>query len=167
MVSVLTKHRPDDEIIFGITIFCHSGCGERLHPNIWKAMSDFRVFYGMDTPASSILTEIREKYLSTGTGQFRIASHGLVHLDHRLLPKSTQELSILLSCSILDAKVFIPPRNMWNADTESVCLQGGIELMKFEDGWRHVMYNEYKPGGRYYLHPFDCGPEYLERWLLA
>ncbi len=95
-----------------------------------------------------------------------IASHGLIHVDHRLMGREAQELSIVASCSLVGAKIFVPPFNKWNRDTASVCDEHGIELVKFEDGWRHVRFNAFDPShDKYYLHTHDTTATWLREWM--
>ncbi len=130
---------------------------ERAFPRILSAMSDHRKFFevkhlGMPITQSSPLIQI--------------ASHGLVHADHRLMGREAQELSIVTSCSLVGARVFVPPFNKWNAHTEEICDEHAIELVKFEDGWRHVNYNKFDPTHeRYYCHTHDVTHESLAAWF--
>ena len=59
-----------------------------------------------------------------------------MHVDHRLLHPAAQEMSIVTSCRLIGADVFIPPFNKWNEYTEEICADRQITLVKFEDGWR-------------------------------
>jgi hypothetical protein len=130
---------------------------ERAFPRKLSAMSDHRNFF-----------KVQKLGLPLGqvTGVVRLASHGLVHADHRLMGREAQELSIVTSCSLVDTRVFVPPFNKWNKDTESVCAEHGIELVKFEDGWRHVNYNKFDPTHeRYYCHTHDVTAESLAKWF--
>jgi hypothetical protein len=94
------------------------------------------------------------------------AAHGLLHVDHRLLGRKSQEMSILASCALAKARVFCGPYNHFDATTEDICRANGIELVKFEDGWLHVLYNEFDPRHqRYYVHPYDMTVQQLEAWF--
>jgi hypothetical protein len=89
-----------------------------------------------------------------------------VHVDHRLLHKCAQELSILVSCSLAKSSIFIPPFNKWNKDTEEVCKENHIELIKFEDGWLSMEHNEYKEDQQlWYLHARDFNFDKVKDWL--
>jgi hypothetical protein len=95
-----------------------------------------------------------------------IASHGLVHADHRQMHFDAQEMSILVSCSLLQTKIFIPPFNKWNADTEHICKAHDIELQKFEDGWLGAEYNAFNISHPlWYTHSFNWTVERFEEWL--
>jgi hypothetical protein len=122
---------------------------------IWKAYSDHRRFYGVDMfgipdmPSGVILS-----------------SHGLIHVDHRQMHREAQELSILVSCSILRSDVFVPPFNKWNHDTESVCKENDIHLQKFEDGWLGAEHNQFNISHQlWYTHSFNWTVERFKEWL--
>jgi len=119
---------------------------ERVYPEILNAHSDHRLLYKADACG-----------LPEAIGwNFALAGHGLVHVDHRLLSREAQELSIITSCSLVGASIFIPPFNKWNRDTESICQEQGYGLIKFEDGWQHLKHHPIgKPDGLYYFHTHD------------
>lgn len=137
---------------------------ERAFPRIMSAMSDHRGFFRVN--------HLGLPHLSDGLTPHRspkntiAASHGLWHVDHRLLSRDVQEASIVTSCSLVGAATFVPPFNKWNRDTEAVCREHSVELVKFEDGWRHVKYNAFDPRHeRYYLHTHDVSAEWMRGWL--
>lgn len=133
--------------------------GERCFPRRWNALSDHRVFYQV-TAAGLPPTGIPFAHVVS------LASHGLVHVDHRLLGREAQELSILASCSLVGTKRFVPPFNKYNADTIAICREHGIELVQFEHGWRHVRHNAFDPEhSRYYFHTHDTSPEWFSEWF--
>lgn len=132
------------EIIWAVSpMVCQSEKFEgRVYPKIWNAMSDFREFYEVDDLGIPDLS-----------GLAKIASHGLIHVDHRLLHYSAQEMSILISCSLLNSNIFVPPFNKWNKDTESICNENGIKLIKWEEGWLSMEHNDFnKKQNKWYLH---------------
>lgn len=129
---------------------------QRVFPKKWNAFSDYRQFYKMD--AISFMVDVPKIV--------EIASHGLVHCDHRLMPYAAQELSIVLSCSLTNSNMFIPPFNKWNQDTEKICKEHGIKLIKFEDGWLSAEYNDFTEENRlWYLHAREWNYEEFVRWL--
>ena len=90
----------------------------------------------------------------------------MIHVDHRLLSRDAQEMSILISSSLVKSKIFIPPFNKWNKDTESICEENGIELVKFEDGWLCMEYNEYvEEQDKWYLHAREFMFENFKKWF--
>lgn len=115
---------------------------ERVFPGMLKAFSDFRRFYKA--------TRLGVPPVPKGVSR---ASHGLIHVDHRLLDYAAQEMSIVVSCNLVGSRVFVPPFNKWDEGTEEVCDEHGIRLVKFEDGWRSCEHNQRSPHQRlWYLH---------------
>jgi len=161
MARFLRNTFPNCQILFCISPLVHdmsdtSGVtSERIFPKILNAYSDYRKFYGVDKcGCPDIIPEVSR------------ASHGLVHVDHRLLSKEAQELSILVSCSLAKSKIFVPPFNKWNRDTEEVCKENDIELVKFEDGWKCMEYNDYNPKQRlWYLHHREFALDEFKSWF--
>ena len=148
-------------VIYAVSLFCSDMALETgkqrefVFKPIWKAYSDHRKFFNVtEFGVPEICSDIE------------IASHGLIHIDHRLMHRDAQELSIITSCSILRAKTFIPPFNKWNADTESICKEHGINLMKFEDGWLGAEYNQFnKKHQKWYAHGFNWTAEKFRDWI--
>ena len=66
-----------------------------------------------------------------------IASHGLLHLDHRNVDRDLQKYSILTSCALLNTKVFVPPFWRWNAETNQICEAAGVKLWT-EGDWFNI-----------------------------
>jgi len=129
---------------------------ERIFPKIWNAHSDPFIHYTLNEARSRLIRP----------SEVAAASHGLVHVDHRLIHKEAQRLSIVLSCSLVGAKMFVPPFNKWNSDTEEVCKEHGIELVKFEDGWLSMEYNDFDPAHElYYLHAREWTLDKVKEWL--
>ena len=130
---------------------------ERVFPSILNAHSDHKVFYKIERIGIPLwLDEIVEKYDCV------LASHGLIHVDHRLLPIDAQEMSIVTSLSLIKSNIFVPPFNKYNKDTELVCEENKIDLIKWEDGWIHLGYQPFANDGRnYYVHLHDYPGEKL------
>lgn len=81
-----------------------------------------------------------------------IASHGLLHSDHTKLSHDAQEMSIVTSCNILNSKIFVPPFNKWNEDTDDICLRNEIILVKSKN-WKNLEYEEFNKNHRlWYFH---------------
>lgn len=164
LVSVIRSRCPDAVVWFAVSPFVHDLSKEPVHdrervfPRILSAMSDHRVFFKVQRlglPSAKILA------LSD-----KPTSHGLIHVDHRLLSRDVQELSILTSCSILGTDTFVPPFNKWNQDTASICKEHDLKFARFEDGWRHVRFNRYDPGhDLYYLHTHDTSAGWFKEWF--
>jgi len=124
---------------------------ERVFPSIFHTESDYRVFYRPDSIGiPEFVYDIADKHPT------RIAGHGLIHVDHRLLPKAVQELSIVMCCAVLKCRMFVPPFHKWNRDTEEICLEHGIELIKYSNDWKHLKYTKFcRSFNKYYLHTHD------------
>jgi hypothetical protein len=152
VTDYLLKH---GKVIWAVSPIVHKGLYERVFPPILTAMSDVRNFYKADGLG---IPNLRD--------DVKIASHGLIHADHRLLTKEVQELSIILSCSLLKTKTFVPPFNKWNKDTEDICKEHGIELIKFEKGWLSMEHNPYFMGHElWYLHHWKFDLDKVKEWM--
>jgi len=130
---------------------------ERVFPAILNAMSDHRAYFKVEKIGiPAWLNDVTEKYECT------LATHGLIHVDHRLLSKDLQELSVISSASLIGAKIFVPPFNKFNNDTLAICETNKIELVRWEDGWIHLGYHPFSDNGeKYYVHLHDYPGEML------
>ena len=154
ITNFLFERFPDCKIIYGVSPMVHKGVGERVFPKEFTAMSDHRIFYSVDTFG---IPELDKRCV--------VASHGMIHVDHRLLSKDCQEMSILVSCSLLKAKIFVPPFNKWNKHTEEICSENSIYLIKWEDGWRSMEHNDFNSKiTKWYLHARDFNLEKVIKW---
>jgi hypothetical protein len=132
-----------------------SGCEATLHrerafPSIWHTESDHRIFYRMERVGVPVCID---KYRQEGA---EVAGHGMVHVDHRLLDRAAQEMSILMSCSLLRCAIFVPPFHKWNRDTEDICKEHTISLVKYDPSWRHLAYHPFdRRNANYYVHTHD------------
>lgn len=157
MVDHLQKKIKEVKIIWACSPIVSSDSihQQRVFPKEWNALSDYKIHYTLDLMGHPVTRKGIE-----------IASHGLIHVDHRLLHRSAQELSILLSCSILDCKMFVPPFNKWNKDTEDICRENDIQLIKFEQGWKSMEYNNYDHKTKFwYLHAREWNMKTFKAWL--
>jgi len=138
---------------------------ERVFPQIFNAHSDHRIFFNVQKCGiPNVIHTLTQKY----GPKIETAGHGLIHVDHRLLTKEVQELSILMSCNLIGARTYIPPFNKWNKATEEICLEHAIKLVKFEDGWRHVKYETINDNfENYYFHTHDFSIEEFESIILT
>lgn len=150
------------QVIWGISPLVHDMSNEksetsrqRIFPKLLNAYSDYRMFYNVDRAG-----------LPSFHPKITRAAHGLIHVDHRLLNKEVQELSILVSASLAKAKMFIPPFNKWNQHTEEICSEAEIELIKFEDGWLCMEYNNFNPEhDLWYVHSREFTLEEFKQWI--
>lgn len=154
-------HSLGAEVIYCISPLVHdmsnfsSPADERIYPKILNAASDYTKFYEVNKAGIPNIPDFVTR-----------ASHGLVHVDHRLLKKSAQEMSILVSCSLSKSKIFVPPFNKWNNKTEEVCKKHEITLIKFEDGWKCMEYNTFNPEQKLlYLHHREMSVEKFKSWF--
>jgi hypothetical protein len=100
---------------------------------------------------------------SYGTKYRKIASHGMMHIDHRELSKGAQMMSIVTSCYLLKTHLFVPPFSEYNSDTEEVCKEYGVRLVKREDGWKSLESTEFDPKhGLWFFHSWRYTPEKLK-----
>jgi hypothetical protein len=159
MVAFLRSTFKADQLrlVFGVSpaVFDMRECEktldrERTFHSIIHTESDFRVFYQVERVGIPVLLE---QYRKEGV---EIAGHGMVHVDHRLLSRGAQEMSILMSCSLLKSKVFIPPFHKWNHKTAKICADHGITLVKYDRTWRHLLYHKFDHRNpNYYVHTHD------------
>jgi hypothetical protein len=155
VTDLLFERFPYCKVIYGVSPLVHKDCGQRVFPKILNAMSDYRNFYKVDKLG-----------IPEMDSRATLAGHGLIHVDHRLLDKSAQEMSILVSCSLVKAKMFIPPFNKWNKLTEEVCRENDIELIKFERGWLSMEHNQNNPyHDLWYLHARDFDVNKVRVWF--
>jgi hypothetical protein len=166
IVQVIEEKVLDVRIMFAISpiVFSFSQLGEkqdeRVHPTRLTAHSKLSPYYrGQQCGLPHAVFGL------SGNNRFT-AGHGLMHVDHRLLGRKAQEMSILGSCALAQSTIFVPPYNKYNDDTISICNENGIGLVRFEDGWQHVLYSAYdKAHPYYYLHSFDTTPERMRDWF--
>jgi hypothetical protein len=148
------------QVIYGVSPLVHrmqtgdKVKNQRIFPEILNAMSDYRNFYKVDFAGVPEMDKRAKK-----------AGHGLIHVDHRLLTKEVQELSIVASCSLVGASYFIPPFNKWNVDTEAICDEHGIELIKFESGWLSMEHNQFDGRRLWYLHSREWTFQKFRLWF--
>jgi hypothetical protein len=129
---------------------------EMVFPPVLCALSDHRAFYMVD-----------RCLVPTCPKDIVMVTHGLVHRDHRLLSYAAQEMSIVTSASLVKSTIFVPPFNKWNEDTEDICDEHGITLVKFEEGWKHMKHNRFDRGEhKYYLHSCDFTIDDFKKWFV-
>jgi hypothetical protein len=134
---------------------------ERVFPRLLHVEADHRKFYGAEKLGIPAILNDRRKL------SLLVASHGMVHVDHRLMSKKAQELSIVTSCSLIGADTFVPPFHKWNKKTVDVCRDHVIRLVRFEDeGYQHLAYKKFDAGHlSWYFHTHDFTYEqFLERF---
>jgi hypothetical protein len=159
LIDVLLEES-DDLVMLAINPTVIGKDGQRPFPAAMKPLSCWREYFRV-TACGVPPIPATPRY----AGRIVTAGHGMIHVDHRLLTVDVQEMSILMSCSLARADNFVPPFNYYNADTELICKSWDIQLIKYEDGWRHVLHNGYNPHHlRWYLHPWDITVDGLRAW---
>ena len=164
LIATIRKHRPQTEILLAISsiVFSEEQFRRfrpeqqmRVHPSELTAMSNIEVYYqGTRCGLPSLPADVVR------------AGHGIAHVDHRLLGRKAQAMSILMSCALAQASIFVPPYNKYNQNTQEICASNDIRLVKWEDGWLHCLYNAYQKEHKlWYCHPYDFSVEQLERWF--
>jgi len=119
---------------------------ERPFPKIFGAYSDHRNFFSTDK-IGLIDRSLLPIFVET-------KNHGLFHIDHRLLTKEQQEMSIIGGASLTKSKTFTPPFNKYNHDTIQICNEFNLSLDKFEDGWMSMEHEVWDSLNlMWYLHP--------------
>jgi hypothetical protein len=167
MIQFLRERIKNLEIWLAVSPMVHDFEGnsplqqERVFPSILHTESDYRVFYkGTRIGIPKIIHQV---------GAVTLAGHGLVHVDHRLLPYAAQELSIVTCCALINSTIFVPPFHKWNEDTEAVCEKHNIHLTRYQQfnrayldsfSWQHLAYQKFDPNAAlncigYYLHTHD------------
>lgn len=157
LTDFLLKRFPSCRVIWAISPLVHDSQihSQRVFPKEWNALSDFRQHYKLNT-----FSDIK------GRDDVTVATHGLIHVDHRLLTKEAQELSIILSASLVGSNIFVPPFNKWNKETEDICKENLIELIKFEYGWQSMEFNKFNTDTKlWYLHAREWTLETFIKWF--
>lgn len=132
---------PGVEIWSCVTVFSDHNQGGSVYKNVPFKDKDVNWFY---KNAPKIITDL-------GDPIFKIASHGLYHIDHSKVSRETQEMSILGSCAYLKSKIFVPPFNRYNQDTIDICFDNDIEIKL--DGWLSMEHNPFDIEHRmWYMH---------------
>lgn len=174
MIDLILTSEPGAVILlaFSPIVFSSNQLGpkqeERVHPSRLTAMSSLTPYY--EGHRCGLPDWLREELWENPRVIF--AGHGLVHVDHRLLTATAQEMSIVTSAQLargprVQPLWFVPPYNKWDVNTQFICQTHGIEFARFEDGWEHMLFNDYNPDRcqRYYMHPFDMSVARLESWF--
>lgn len=162
MTDFLFEKFPNCIVLYGVSPLVHDMSqskteveSQRVFPRILNALSEYKNFYNVDKLG---IPDTHKKAT--------LAAHGLIHVDHRLLPKEVQEMSILISASLVKSKIFIPPFNKWNKHTEEVCNEHNIELIKFEDGWLSMEHNNFNyEHDKWYLHAREFSIDKFINWF--
>ena len=143
ITNFISFYYPDAEIWNCVSLLGKHNTLGAVYPDPPFKDRSARFFYGVD----SVLKPL--------TLNGKIVSHGLLHFDHSEASYETQELSILTSCNILQSSKFVPPFNRYNYDTEKICLENGIDLVKVESGWVNLDFHDFNEIDEFfYFHPW-------------
>lgn len=169
MMSILSKIDSDAHFMLAVSpvVFDMSdreGTGrERPFPSILNAYSDASVFFsGSKLGLPNWLNRV-----SASFNFVEVASHGLIHVDHRLLAPEVQSFSIAVSCSLVGSKIFVPPFNKWSPAMREFCTENGFDLVVWESGWKHLKYQPLtiERESKYYFHTHDFSDSEFEQRL--
>lgn len=156
LYAVLREFDPSAEIWSCVTVLSKTSQLGSVYPSLPLKLKPFHYFLEVD----DALVPHDLNLLS------RVVSHGLWHLDHSKIEPQLQEASIVSSCRLLKTDIFVPPFNNWNGYTEMVCERHGIQLVKYEEGWKSFEHNEYDPShDLWYFHSWKWTPERLRSYL--
>lgn len=147
---------PNSEIWSGITLFAQHNTIKAIYGDLPLKTKETNWFY---KNADSFMHDYRHP-------MYKVASHGLFHVDHSSISKDAQEMSILGSCSYLNSKIFVPPFNKFNQDTVDICFDNEITLDPH--GWRSLEYSPFDPTHKkWYFHSWRFTPNQLKDVLLG
>lgn len=147
---------PDAEIWSCITLFSDINGRESVYNDLPLKNKDINWFY---KNASRFMYDYRHPL-------YKVASHGLYHINHANVSRETQEMSIIGSCSYLKTNIFVPPFNSFNKDTLDICKENGINIKI--DGWKSMEHNEFDSNHKdWYLHSWRWDAKSLEEYLDA
>lgn len=146
MVGMLRSAHPGCRVMMAVSPCVFKSNDERVFPSMLHREPDFRMFY-----KSNALGVPYEMVAMADV----VAAHGMAHVDHRLLERSAQEMSIVMSCSLVGSRIFVPPFHKYDVDTIAVCEEFGIELARLHDGMSHLKFNKVGACDYYYFHTHD------------
>jgi hypothetical protein len=145
MADWLKSNFKEFVIWFCISPLCHKMDNERVFPQEIKPLSDHREFYKV---SKCFVPECPDYVIKV--------NHGLIHVDNRLLSKEAQEINIIVGASLTRSKIYVPAFNHWNKDTEEICKEQGITLVKYEEGWKNLEYIKFdRNNSLWYIHSYQ------------
>lgn len=146
---------PDAEIWSCITLFSGKNNQQAVYGDLPLKTKDTKWFYNN---ADSFMYDYRHPL-------YKVASHGLYHVDHSKISRETQEMSILGSCSYLKTTKFVPPFNKFNQDTIDICFDNGITMCAGSP-WKSIEYEKFDPLHKHwYMHSWRWEPKQLREVL--
>jgi hypothetical protein len=127
------KSKIDCSIWIAYSPLSNSTGEQRPYPLKFDELNDHRNYYSVD---------ICKPHRLKRDG-IEMVSHGLFYVDYRQLSYDVQEAFILSGRYLTKSKRFVPPFNKWNNDTEKICKNYLIHLVKSEDGWANFDRSEF------------------------
>ncbi len=147
---------PDAEIWSCVTLFAKRNPRGSIYPLTPFKHNSTNWFY---KTADSFMYDYRHPF-------YKVASHGLYHIDHASVPRTTQEMSIIGSCSFLKTDLFIPPFNSFNQDTIDICFDNNIKMKT--EGWKSLEHNDFDSNHKFwYWHSWRFSGKQLQEKLSA
>ena len=97
----------------------------------------------------------------------KVASHGLLHVEHGKLDEQAQMMSIFTSCSFLNTNIFVPPFMSFNQTTLNICEDKGIIIIHPEK-WRSMETEKFDAShSHWYFHPWRMELSQVKEWINA
>lgn len=146
---------PDAEIWSCITLFAGANTKQAVYGDLPIKRHSSNWFY---RNADAFMYDYRHP-------MYKVASHGLYHVDHSKISRGTQEMSIIGSCSYLKTDKFVPPFNKFNQDTRDICFDNGIQLC-VGGSWKSIEHEKFDPlHEHWYLHSWRWSANELKEVL--
>lgn len=146
----------DAKVIYGINLFAKATPSGSVYPDLPMRGREFSYFCDVD--------RLFDPYIPRF---IKVASHGLIHAEHGKLSRETQMFSILVSCSYLNTKIFIPPFMSYNDDTKDICESNGIEMIDGV-GWGSMEKEGFDGTHKlWYFHPWRMNLASVRKWVNA
>lgn len=156
--GAIHKILPNAEIWSCITVFGGRNSKGAVYGDLPLKYKDTNWFY---KNADCVVSDYRHPL-------YKVASHGLFHIDHSKVSRETQEMSILGSCAYLKTNKFLPPFNKFNQDTIDICFDNKIQFIS--QGWLSMEHNPFDGDHNlWYMHSWRWNgatiKEYLNEWV--
>lgn len=157
LYDTIWKRSPKATIISCVTIFSkHNSVG-----SVYQEVP----FKNRPKPWFYNVNQVWDTFLGYGK-RHKVASHGLLHLNHANLSADAQELSIVTSCQMLNTRIFVAPFNAYNEDTIKICAEFGIELLQDKHSWQSMEHNKFSSHQPYwYMHSWRWKVKSLKEYL--
>ena len=159
--SIIREKIPNAEIWTAVTVFSQGEYGSIYEdlPLVGKTKS---FLYDVDRAWLTLGKNAKE--FDDGLG--KIVSHGLIHIDHTRLSYDATLMSMLVSCRMLNTRVFVPPFGRINGNVMQVAVEHNIEIeASFPLGrWKSIEFNDFDPKHeKWYFHSWRFTPDSFGR----